>query len=638
MGDAARGMTLESRSAFVLSIVGCVLVGAYVGSLQYERSPVLRHDFEQIDAMIPMRDGVKLQTVIFVPKEATGPLPILLQRSPYGIPKDELALLKPGYDELREDGYIFAYQNLRGRFGSEGTFVMLRPPRDRADPNAVDESSDARDTVEWLVKNVPRSSGKVGIWGTSYMGWTTQMALLDPHPALACASERASPSDMFANDDFHHNGAFRLSYGFEYSASLETARDANTDFQFGTADTYDWYLRLGALSHADERYFHGKIASWEDFVHHPNRDAFWERQAIGTYLDHPISVPNMNVAGWWDQEDFVGPVDIYDHVERFDATAHANYLVVGPWNHGGWGRDGGHLGPIDFGADRSREFRAGAQRRWFAHWLHGAPALDQPEAQVFETGSNRWRSFDAWPPRAGVSPRKLYLRAGGSLSFDPPADGDDAFDAYVSDPASPVPYRRRPIGPTYQPPDEWSTWLVQDQRFVDHRPDVLTWTTDVLDRDVVVAGDVVADLFASTTGTDADWVVKLIDVLPDGPPPSGARPDAGATPDLRGYELMVAADVLRARFRKSLAKPEPVPAGEVVEYSIDLHTRSHAFLRGHRVMVQVQSSWFPLIDRNPQRYVDNIFLAGDEDFTRATQRVHRSRAAASSIVLPVLAE
>jgi putative CocE/NonD family hydrolase len=439
---------------------------------------------------------------------------------------------------------------------------------------------------------------------------------------------------MFANDDFHHNGAFRLSYGFEYAWELETARGSNADFPFGTADTYDWYLQLGALSHADERWFHGKVPTWTDFVQHPNRDAFWEKRAVGTYLDHPVTVPNLHVAGWWDQEDFVGPVDIYSRIERFDAQAHANYLVVGPWNHGGWGRDGSHLGPIDFGADRSAEFRAGAQRKWFAHWLHGAP-LDQPEAQVFETGSNRWRSFDSWPPKSGTTARRLYLRAGGRLSFDPPGDAEGAFDEYVSDPASPVPYRRRPIGPTYQWPEQWPAWLVQDQRFVDHRPDVLTWSTDVLDHDVVIAGDVVADLFASTSGTDADWVVKLIDVLPDGPPPPAKERDGGA-PDLRGYELMIADDVLRARFRKSLARPEPVPAGEVVEYAIDLHTNAHAFLAGHRIMVQVQSSWFPLIDRNPQRYVENVFLARDEDYKKATQRVHRSRMAPSALVLPVL--
>jgi putative CocE/NonD family hydrolase len=625
-------MDLESRSAFVLSILASVVLGAYLGSERYAKTHGAAHDYEQIDAMIPMRDGVKLETVVFVPKDARAPLPILLQRTPYGVPKDDLTLLSPNLAALRADGYIFAFQNLRGRFRSEGTFVMLRPPRDRADPKAVDESSDAYDTVDWLVHHVPGSSGRAGMWGTSYPGWTTQMALLDPHPALACASERASPSDMFVNDDFHHNGAFRLSYGFEYAAMLETSKDANTDFAFGAADTFDWYLRLGALSHADERYFHGKVPSWEDFVEHPNRDAFWEKRALGTYLDHPIPVPNLHVAGWWDQEDFVGPIDIYSRVERFDTT-HVNDLVVGPWNHGGWGRDGSHLGPIEFGADRSAEFREGAQRRWFAHWLHGAPALDQPEAQVFETGSNRWRSFDSWPPRSGTTSRKLFLRAGAKLSFEAPTDGEDAFDAYVSDPANPVPYRKRPIGPTYQPPEEWPTWLVQDQRFVDHRPDVLAWSTDVLDHDVVIAGDIVADLFASTTGSDADWVVKLIDVLPD-----GARPEAsdGGAPDLRGYELMIADEVLRARFRKSFASPEPVPPGTVVEYTLDLHTNAHAFQKGHRIMVQVQSTWFPLIDRNPQKYVENIFRARDEDFTPATQRVFRSASAPSSVVLPVL--
>jgi putative CocE/NonD family hydrolase len=625
-------MDLESRSAFVLSILGSVVLGAYLGREHYAKNPRDPHDFARIDAMVPMRDGTRLETVVFVPKDARTTLPVLLQRTPYGVPRDELTLLSPNLDALRADGYIFAFQSVRGRFGSEGTFVMIRPPHDRDDPKGVDETTDAYDTVDWLVRHVPGNSGRVGIWGTSYAGWTTQMALLGPHPALACASERASPSDMFANDDFHHNGAFRLSYGFEYAAMLETSKVANTDFTFDAADTFDWYLRLGALSHADERYFHGEVPTWEAFVEHPNRDAFWEKRALGTYLDHPIAVPNLHVAGWWDQEDFVGPIDIYAHVERFDA-AHVNDLVVGPWNHGGWGKDGSHLGPIDFGADRSAEFREGAQRRWFARWLHDAAVPAPPEAQVFETGSNRWRTFDAWPPRTGTTPRRLYLRAGSKLSFEPPADGDDALDGYVSDPANPVPYRRRPIGPTYQGKDEWSTWLVQDQRFVDHRPDVLSWSTDVLDHDVVIAGDIVADLFASTTGTDADWVVKLIDVLPD-----GARPEAddGGAPDLRGYELMIGDDVLRARFRRSLAAPEPVPADTVVEYAIDLHTHAHAFQKGHRIMVQVQSTWFPLIDRNPQKYVENIFRARDEDFMPATHRVFRSARSPSSIVLPVL--
>jgi uncharacterized protein len=342
-------------------------------------------------------------------------------------------------------------------------------------------------------------------------------------------------------------------------------------------------------------------------------------------------VPNLIIAGWFDQEDFVGPIDIYNRVERFDATAHANHLVIGPWCHGGWAGDGTKLGPVHFGTDRSKEVRD-TFSKWFSSCLRDGPRMNQPEAQVFETGTNRWREFDAWPPKTGVTSRRLYLRAGGKLSFDAPTDPEEAFDEYVSDPANPVPYRKRPIGPTYAPPWEWMTWLVADQRFVERRPDVLSWTTEALHRDLVIGGEILAELFASTSGTDSDWVVKLIDVYPDGDQPP--TEDAGA--DMRGYELMVGSEVVRARFRNSLEKPEPLTADAVVKYGIDLHTRSHAFLKGHRVMVQVQSTWFPVIDRNPQKYVDNIYLARDEDFTRATQRVFRSRGAPSAIVLPVL--
>ncbi len=598
------------------------------------------HDFLRTEVMIPMRDGVKLQTAIFVPRTRRDPLPIILKRTPYGVP-DDGALDGDAVDPwLREDGYIFVFQNIRGRFGSEGDFVMQRPPRDRRDPKATDEGTDAYDTVDWLVKNVPESSGKACISGTSYPGWTTAMALLDPHPALKCASERAAMGDLFVNDDFHHNGAFRLSYGFEYAVGLETTKERYTDWDFDTLDTYDWYLRLGALRHVDERYFHGKMPSWNNFVAHPNRDAFWDAHAPTKYLTH-TTVPNLNVAGWFDQEDFLGPMEIYASLEKTD-DAKIDFLVVGPWNHGGWARGPGRkLGAIDFGSDTGKDFRAHEERSWYAHWLHdgadgkGRP-LDLPEATVFETGSNRWRRRDAWPPKAGTtgqSLRRLYLHDNRAASFERPTDAVDAYDEYTSDPANPVPYRQRPIGPTYTG-SSWSEWLAEDQRFVDHRPDVLTWETPVLDHDVVIAGDIVAELVASTSGTDADWVVKLIDVLPE------AREkdvDAGDKPEpLRGYELMVTSEILRGRFRDGLATPEPVAPDEPTRYAIDLHSRAHAFRAGHRIMVQVQSSWFPLYDRNPQTFVDNIFLAHDEDFVKATQRIYRSRDKASCIVLPVV--
>ena len=586
------------------------------------------------EVMVPMRDGVRLQTVIVTPKQTSEPLPIMLRRTPYGIPKDAQSFsASTAYDEpLWADGYIFVFQNIRGRFKSEGTFVMQRPPRDKSDPTAIDESTDTYDTIDWLIKNVLNNNGRVGITGTSYAGWLVTQALLEPHPALKAASEQASPDDMFINDDFHHNGAFRLSYGFEYSALLETSKETNTNFQFDQYDTYSWYLSLGALSNANARYFHEKLPTWNDFVEHPNHD-FWKQHAVTTYLKH-TTVPNLNVAGWFDQEDFVGPTRIYATLEQTD-TEHLNYFVAGPWNHGGWGGDAGRkLGDIDWGSDTPRYYRSHILAPWFAHWLHDKP-LSQPEAVIFQTGTNIWKSYDEWPPKKAVTEKKIFLHAHSKLSFDPPTD-DEAFDPYISDPANPVPYRNRPITPTYPAP-AWTTWLVQDQRFVEHRPDVLMWQTDPLKEDVTVTGDIVADLFASTTGSDSDWVVKLIDVFPeDYQKISEDAAAKGEGPVLNGYELMIAGDILRGRYRNSLEKPEAITPDQVSEYKIDLHPNDHVFLKGHRIMVQVQSTWFPLYDCNPQKFVNNIYKATDADYVKATQKIYHSKDAASSIVLPVV--
>jgi uncharacterized protein len=585
------------------------------------------------EVMIPMRDGIHLQTAILTPKQASGPLPILLQRTPYGVPANASAVpASYVYDEpLVADGYIFVFQSIRGRFKSEGTFVMQRPPRAQSDPKSVDEGTDTYDTIDWLIKNVPDNNGKVGISGTSYPGWLVTQALLEPHPALKAACEQASPDDMFINDDFHHNGAFRLSYGFEYSALLETSKEKNTNFEFDQYDTYSWYLALGALANANARYFHEKLPTWNDFVEHPNH-GFWKEHAVTTYLKH-TTVPNLNVAGWYDQEDFVGPTRIYAALERTD-TEHLNCFVGGPWNHGGWsGETGRKLGDVDWGSDTARYYRSHILAPWFAHWLHDRP-LDQPEAITFQTGTNIWKSYDQWPPKEGVKEEKLYLHANGRLSFDAPGD-KDAFDSYVSDPANPVPYRNRPITPTYPAPP-WTTWLAQDQRFVAQRPDVLTWQTDPLKQDVTVTGDIVADLFASTSGSDSDWVVKLIDVYPEDYQKINEEDTGkGAGPVLNGYELMVAADILRGRYRNSLETPEPITPNRVTEYKIDLHPNNHVFLKGHRIMVQVQSTWFPVYDRNPQRFVDNIYKATDADYVKATQKIYRSKDSASSLLLPV---
>ena len=586
--------------------------------------------FTKQDVMIPARDGVKLHTEIYTPKNASGPLPFMITRTPYGLSDDEngYSRLLDLYTDMWPAGYIFVMQDIRGRYGSEGQFVMQRPPRDRSNPKSIDEGTDTYDTIDWLVKNIPNNNGRAGLAGISYGGWLTAMALLEPHPALKAVSEQASPADMFLGDDFHHNGAFRLSYGFEYAAEMETGK-TNVLFHFDKYDLFDWYLDLGPLSNVDAKYLHGRIPTWEDFVNHPNYDSFWQKQAFPRYLkDLHLSVPNLNVAGWWDQEDFYGPVKIYELLEKNDAQ-HLNYLIVGPWNHGGWERsDGESLGRIKFGQPTSKEFRADVQAKWFAYWLKNEGRLPFKKVRTFETGSNKWVDYDAWPPASGVEEKKLYFRADGKLSFDAPEEtGPSAFDSYISDPAHPVPYRHRPIEETYGPGSRWFTWLVEDQRFVDDRPDTVTWSTGALDSNVCVAGDITAHLYASTTGSDSDWIAKLIDVYPESYTPE---------PTMSGFELMIANEVFRGRFRNSFEKPEPITPGKVTPFTIDLHTNSHCFLKGHRIMVQVQSTWFPIIDRNPQKYVPNIFKAAASDYIKATQRIYRSKEYPSNVEISVV--
>jgi putative CocE/NonD family hydrolase len=619
--------TLFNANAFLS--VTAVFFFSWSTHAQTAQPPDPPAGFDKIEQMVPMRDGVKLHTIIYAPQSHRDALPILFNRTPYGI--DNIYRVFPGgsLKEEIDEGYIFAFQDIRGRFKSEGQFVMQRPPHARSDAKGIDESTDAYDAIDWMVKNVPNNNGRVGMFGTSYPGWLVVMAVLEPHPALKAVSEEATPADMFLGDDFHHNGAFRLSYGFEYSFALESSKLTST-FKFDRYDTYQWYLRLGALSNADAKYFHGKLPTWNNFVSHPNYDQFWQQEALVNQLKK-VTVPIMHVAGWWDQEDFYGPVKAYEVLEKTD-TKHVNYLVAGPWNHGGWNRaTGDKLGNIDFGSPASQYFRANILRPWFAYYLKDKGKLEQPEALTFETGSNRWTSFEAWPPRSNVTQRNLYFRANGQLSYDPPTEAQPQSDSYVSDPAHPVPYRPRPIEPTYNPADQggsrWSTWLLEDQRFVENRPDVLTWETEPLKEDTVIAGDIVAHLFASTSGTDSDWAVKLIDVYPESYPKD---------PKMAGYQLMIADEILRGRFRNSFTKPEPIPANQVIEYAIDLHTNNHAFLPGHRIMVHIQSTWFPLYDRNPQKFVPNIFLARDSDYIIATQRIFRSSRYPSHVSIPVL--
>lgn len=591
--------------------------------------PDYRQIFDRNTAMIPMRDGVRLYTEIYTPKNGLmQPMPFLMERTAYTLEGDATHYTTnlADFAEMFADRYIFVFQEIRGRYSSEGQFVLFRPPRDSSDQDATDEATDTYDTIDWLLQNIPNNNGRAGLVGISYSGWLATMALLEPHPALKAISEQASPADQLLGDDFHHNGAFRLSYGFECTATMEPSRTSFT-FPFDKRDMFDWYLALGPLSNINALYVHDKLPTWNNFFAHPNYDEFWKKRAFHRYLSElkPV-VPILNVAGWWDPEDFYGPVTIYENLEANELD-HRNYLVIGPWNHAGWMRTHGtKLSVVDLGSDTGAFFRQKIEAPWFAYWLHDTGAPPVKEATIFETGSNQWKSYEVWPPRSGITRSKLYLRANSHLSFDPSPERENAFDSYVSDPANPVPYRQRPVEVTYATDSRWHTWLLQDQRFLQNRPDTLTWVTDPLTKDLTVSGDIVAHLFASTTGTDSDWIVKLIDVYPDKYPQD---------PDLEGYELIVSDEVLRGRFHESFEDPKPLVPNQVTHFTIDLHTNDHTFLKRHRILVQVQSSWFPLIDRNPQKYVPNIFLATAADYQKATQRIYHSQQYPSNVEIPI---
>jgi len=579
--------------------------------------------FERREVMIPMRDGVRLYTEILTPERSSTALPFLMVRTPYNA-KGGQANLETSYKELVSDGYIWVFQDIRGKYASEGEFAMIRPPRPSNRPEAIDESTDAYDTISWLLANVPNHNGRAGMMGVSYPGWLTVMAMLDPHPALKAVSPQASPDDMYLGDDFHHNGAFRLSYGFEYVSRLEAGKE-NKPFEFDRYDVYEWYLRLGPLANVNRKLFQGRFPTWNDFVEHPNFDDFWKRRKATNFLKQ-VKVPALHVAGWWDQEDFYGPITIYSALERSDRDG-VNHLAVGPWDHGGWMRGAGDsLGNIRFGEKTSEYFRTRVLAPWFAYWLKDKGTRDFPEALSFRAGTNEWVKHDAWPPKQKSEVRNLYFHDNQSLSFDPPKAQAAAFDSYVSDPAHPVPYRVRPILPVYGTGSTWRVWLTDDQRHAHLRPDVLSWQTNTLTEDVVVSGQITAKLFASTSGSDADWVVKLIDVYPE---------TFAGDAKMGGYQFMVANDVFRGRYHKSFEKPEPLVPNQVTPFTIDLHTQDYAFRAGHRIMVQVQSTWFPLIDRNPQQYVSNIFQAKESDFIKATHRVYRDARRPSHVAIQV---
>ena len=615
-----------------LVLVPCLLL-AQITSLAAQEEFKTQEHYLKSAHMIPMRDGVKLYTIIYQPKQVDLKYPIMLFRTPYSIgpyePDQYRRSLGPS-EQFARDGYIFVYQDVRGKFKSEGQFDVMKPLRSKPKgPRDTDESTDTFDTIEWLLKNLSNHNGRVGQWGISYPGWQTVMGMVDAHPALKASSPQASPADMFIGDDFHHNGAFRLMYTFHWLAfnaatrsGLQESRDKAV-FSYGTPDGYQFFLDLGPVANVNKRYFKNRVPTWNDYMQHGSFDQYWKERDALAYLKD-IKHPILNVAGWFDAEDFYGPMEIYYTIER-ETPQNQNLLVVGPWRHGGWAfGKGDSLGDIRFASNTAEYYRNEIEFPFFQFHLKGKGKAELPEAIVFETGSNRWNRFDHWPPKKIVS-RNLYLRANQQLSFVAP-DAEKGFDSFLSDPQKPVPFSAE-IRNT-----QGHTWMIEDQRFAARRPDVLTYETPPLREDLVIAGPIIASLQVSSTGTDADWIVKLIDVFPADTPNDSPR---GKQVQMGGYQMLLAGEVFRSKFRHSFEKPEPLVPGQVTRIEFDLRDKHHCFLKGHKIMVQVQSSWFPVIGRNPQKFVD-IYHAGEEDFQQATQRVHRSAKKASHLKLNVL--
>jgi uncharacterized protein len=594
-------------------------------------------DYVKRDVMIPMRDGVKLHTVILLPKGAQG-APILLTRTPYNAteltshsPSSHLGPMLQGYDNatdvIIEGGYIRVVQDVRGKHGSEGDYVMNRPLHGPHNPTPVDHSTDTYDTVDWLVKNISESNGRVGILGISYDGFLPLMALVNPHPALKVSVPMNPMVDGWMGDDWFHNGAFRetmMSYIYEQEAT----RMSEIKWWNSHYDDYDIFLDAGSAGELGRRRGMEQVGFWVKLIEHPGYDAFWRDQAMDRLLAaQPLKVPVMLVASLWDQEDIYGAIAVYKAIKPKDAANDKVFLVLGPWFHGQEIGDGSSLGALKFPSDTALHFRREILRPFLDHYLKdAAPAANVPPVSAYETGTNVWRSLPAWPAGCAsgctLKSTPLYLTAGQKLSLDAPKSGAEAFDEYVSDPARPVPYRARPIDRS-----SWNRWLVDDQREQSGRTDVLTFVSDVLTAGVKISGQPIANLIASTSGTDSDWVIKLIDVYPD---------EVASQPAMGGYQLMISADIFRGRYRESLEAPKPIAPGQPLLYRVALPTANHVFLPGHRMMVQVQSSWFPLYDRNPQTFVQNIFLAKPEDYKKAVQRIYHAPDNASFIELPMV--
>ncbi len=591
-----------------------------------ERADYIRENYTKYEARIPMRDEVKLFTAIYAPNDTSKKYPILLLRTPYSIspygPDRYRGQISP-HEEFEKEGFIFVYQDVRGRFMSEGRFVHMTPHvEDKKSNSDTDESTDTYDTIQWLIENVPNHNGKVGQWGISYPGFYTSAGAIDSHPALKAISPQAPVSDFYWDDVYHH-GAFLLTHWFTFLNNVPQRREGPTEkrpdpiIKIETTDAYKFFLDVGPLKNVNKSYFKKKSQFWNQVTRHPNYDPFWQKRNILPHLKN-ITAAVMVVGGWYDREDLFGPLHTYETIEKQNPDTF-NILIMGPWYHGGWlGSKGSELGDTDFGFATSEYYQKNIDLHFFKHFLKNEESpLNLPEALIFETGANRWRRFSQWPPESAKRTR-FYLHKGGKLSFEEPRDDSDAYDSYVSDPNKPVPHTRDN--------SKWlnNTFYAEDQRFASRRPDVLVYQTDVLEEDVTLAGAIKANLFVSTTGTDSDWIVKLIDVYPDDVPEKAAQ------------QTLVRAEVFRGRFRESYEKPKPFTPNQVTEISFNLWDVLHTFKRKHRIMIHVQSTWFPFIDRNPQKFVPNIFEANEEDFITVTNRMYRSRQYPSHIEVGML--
>jgi hypothetical protein len=596
-------------------------------------------DYVRREEMIPMRDGVKLKTVVLVPKGAKE-APIVITRTPYNAAARTLRLNSPNlsavvpqmHDTTSAARYVIVYQDVRGKYGSEGDYVMNKPLVGPLNATGTDHATDCYDTIDWLVKHVPESNGRAAAIGGSYEGYTTVMCAVDPHPAMKAVVPFAAMVDGWMGDDWFHLGAFRHEAALPFAYDQQATRKNEVKWWSGTYDSYDAYLRAGNAGNMAASRGMETIGFWQKLAAHPAYDAFWQEQAVDKLLARrPLSVPMLIVGGLFDQEDIYGSPALWKALAPKDPEGRRVHLVLGPWNHGQGRRDARALGPLQFEGDTGGWFRRNVMQPFLDHYLKDGPQPGTPRVLAYETGANAWHRYDDWPRACAdgcaVQSRSLYVLADGKLGFEAPPAAKQAFDEYVSDPAKPVPYRQRPILPTNATDSTWGEWLVDDQRHAATRTDVLVWTTEPLKEPLRVAGEPVARLFASTSGTDSDWVVKIIDVWPDEVPES---------PKLGGYQMMLSADIFRGRYREDFAVAKPLAAGQVLEYRIPLPQVSHTFLPGHRIMVQLQSSWFPLYDRNPQSFVPNIMFAPPESYRKATQRVWRTAEFPTAIELPVI--